>query len=750
MKQLKQLLALVLALALCFTLAAPACASDAGDTSDFIEEMEEIPLEEEPVEEESAPEETPVPAGTVTGFAELTDNEISASGKPTLDELTALMPETLTVYLESGEAAEIPVSWYCLDDYEASDDYYFQFSPTWDTATWPVSDSIDVELDAPYMAVCLSNLEVSEDGTIAISSEPPVLYGSLDAIACDGVITRSASSNKGVIFNFLTGNMGLTSAAACGIMANIYAECSFIETAVGPDGSYGLCQWLGSRKTRLISWCKENGYNYKTVEGQMNYLSYEVQKYYPSVYSYIRKCSNTAQGAYDAGYYWCAHYEIPANTTQRSVTRGNLAKNTFWPQYGATTAKTPTISGASTPASTMKQGTGMSIYGTISSSQKLTSVTAGIYNSSNKLVSGKTVKPNSTTYNLNALDNDILFSSLSAGSYVYRVTATVSSGTYTLLESSFKVTGTSSPSTVAKVSGMTAGTASTCQLSFSWNKVSGATGYQVYYCSVYDGTYKKIATVTSPSYTTGTALKTGTAYYYKVRALKGSATGAFSSILSTHTLTDKTTTLTTTGALNIRSQAGTSYSTLLTLPKSAKVTLVCKTKDKSGADWYRVQYTKGSATTTGYCAAKYLKTTTSSSSSSTKLAITTSGVNLRKSASGSSSVLIVVPKYTTLTVSSVSGNWYQVTYTKSNRNYSGYIYKDYLTVGTRAKVTSGTYIYSKTSTGSTKNKKLASGTRIVSLSSTKDSKGATWYKVKYTSGGKCFSGYCKGSLVQAY
>ena len=53
----------------------------------------------------------------------------------------------------------------------------------------------------------------------------------------------------------------------------------------------------------------------------------------------------------------------------------------------------------------------------------------------------------------------------------------------------------------------------------SWNKVSGASGYQIYYASSKDGDYKKLKSTTALSYKK-TGLKSGKTYYFKVRAYK--------------------------------------------------------------------------------------------------------------------------------------------------------------------------------------------------------------------------------------
>lgn len=140
-------------------------------------------------------------------------------------------------------------------------------------------------------------------------------------------------SNEYIIFSFLINEMKLNRAATMGVMANIYFESSYRSVIDGDGGtSYGLCQWHAGRKTRLINWCTENGLDYNSVEGQLRYLQYELPNFYPSVDSYIRQVENTAEGAYDAAYYFCFNFEAPANRTAQSTKRGNYARDTLFPK----------------------------------------------------------------------------------------------------------------------------------------------------------------------------------------------------------------------------------------------------------------------------------------------------------------------------------------------------------------------------------------------------------------------------------
>lgn len=141
-----------------------------------------------------------------------------------------------------------------------------------------------------------------------------------------------AAGNKDRVFQTLIRD-GLNPAAACGVMANMEAESNFNPTATSSGGSYGLCQWTGSRKTNLYNYCNKNGLSASTVEGQVEFLLYELQTSYKSVYNALKGVSNSADGAYNAGYKFCYDFERPANKSSRSSQRGNLAKNSYWTSY---------------------------------------------------------------------------------------------------------------------------------------------------------------------------------------------------------------------------------------------------------------------------------------------------------------------------------------------------------------------------------------------------------------------------------
>lgn len=141
-------------------------------------------------------------------------------------------------------------------------------------------------------------------------------------------------TNEQLCFAYATKVMGYNTAAAAGLLANISAESGFRPTVNGDSGrSYGICQWFSSRKTRLLNYCSDRGLDSSSLYAQLCFLEYELEKYYPTVDRHMKSVANTADGAYDAAYYFCYNFEAPANRTAQSTSRGNAARNIFYPRY---------------------------------------------------------------------------------------------------------------------------------------------------------------------------------------------------------------------------------------------------------------------------------------------------------------------------------------------------------------------------------------------------------------------------------
>ena len=258
----------------------------------------------------------------IAGFAQAGQEigEVSFTLGQEESELTAQMPQTISVSAEDGSEQQLPVTWMTQADYANSDDFYYAFVPQWDADTYDVAPDAEV----PYILAQRTDATVMEqDGVRSMNVE-------------------ASGANATAIFKFFVNTMNYYSAAACGVLANIKAESDFNPHCYGDNGtSYGICQWHNSRFTALKNWCSQNGYDYTTLNGQLYYLKKELSAN-TDTYLYNGKTINnkmltytaSADNAYNAGYYWCCYYEVPANKESVAKARGNVAKNTYWPEFG--------------------------------------------------------------------------------------------------------------------------------------------------------------------------------------------------------------------------------------------------------------------------------------------------------------------------------------------------------------------------------------------------------------------------------
>ena len=137
------------------------------------------------------------------------------------------------------------------------------------------------------------------------------------------------------IFYFLINSLKLNTAAACGVLANIYCESGFDSTALGDHGtSYGICQWHNGRFTQLRDFSSSRGLDYTTLEAQLLFLQHDLENNYNWILRKLQQVDNSAQGCYNAAFTWCHDFEVPAGYEfPTSNSRGLLAMNNFWPKY---------------------------------------------------------------------------------------------------------------------------------------------------------------------------------------------------------------------------------------------------------------------------------------------------------------------------------------------------------------------------------------------------------------------------------
>ena len=170
-----------------------------------------------------------------------------------------------------------------------------------------------------------------------------------------------------------------------------------------------------------------------------NAKSYDVSKIDPYV-----KFGGLSAGTY--------YYKVLV--TNATHTNYAVVNQKFTVSDGSTTTtdKLSITGGVTIP--NIKVGNVVSIRGTVTSaSSNLKSVTVGVYDSNNKLVTGKTVAPNAKTYNVRNLDAYVSFGDLKAGTYYYKVIASNAANTnVAVVNQKFTVSDGSSTTTTDKLS----------------------------------------------------------------------------------------------------------------------------------------------------------------------------------------------------------------------------------------------------------------------------------------------------------
>ena len=336
----------------------------------------------------------------------------------------------------------------------------------------------------------------------------------------NGIMLFSASDNEAKIYSFLINDMKLNQAAASGVLANLYCENASFEPNRRQGGGtgfgtyndsvgYGICQWTyWSRKKNLQDWCNKNVGNgsWSTLNGQLKFMKYELEKSSTALKK-IKGVANTKAGAYDAGYYFCFYYEKPAyydktykknGKTYKSESdyRGILAQDKYWAKYEKdATPAAPTIKTCKATSDSAVKITWSEVSGAEYKIERTEN------NDANK----KTIKGiKDTSYTDTGLK--------SGTTYYYTVYAV--RGSQTSKASDYYKTYTK-PKAPDKPE---VSQDSTSQLTISWNKVSGASKYQVIYHKAGSSEWKTLADNIDGTSYTHKDLAVGQKYYYRVIA----------------------------------------------------------------------------------------------------------------------------------------------------------------------------------------------------------------------------------------
>ena len=115
----------------------------------------------------------------ITGFDEIEENCLVLDERASLDELLAMMPETIVAELDGEERAEISVTWESTDDYEETNYDFYEFMPCWDEEVYELSESLDSYWDVPCMQVIVP-MEMTEEEQAYIREAKEALLSVLE------------------------------------------------------------------------------------------------------------------------------------------------------------------------------------------------------------------------------------------------------------------------------------------------------------------------------------------------------------------------------------------------------------------------------------------------------------------------------------------------------------------------------------------------------------------------------------------
>lgn len=229
-----------------------------------------------------------------------------------------------------------------------------------------------------------------------------------------------------------------------------------------------------------------------------------------------------------------------------------------------------------------------------------------------------------------------------------------------------------------KVSSL-AGKSANKNITLTWNSNNGADGYQIYRKDTYDGSYKKIKTIskgTTSSYK-NTKLLEDHEYYYKIRSFATIDNKTYYSSYNTLTCATMKTkqAAIASSKLTLLKTPASDSAKLVNVPKNSTVEYLGKTYLNDNTCYLHIKYVVSSKVYDGYletnAALKYYS-----------LGKTTANLNMRKAAGTNKKILTVIPTGTSVAlikkVKVKSIIWYKTNYYDGSKIYTGYVSSNYL------------------------------------------------------------------------
>lgn len=167
-------------------------------------------------------------------------------------------------------------------------------------------DTIQQELNKKGIAVSKQEIKNGDVDTEIKQVVKDIKSIDTDSSTDSSIEVKIGSERKGTaiqIIKYLIDN-GLSPAGAAAVTGNLYIESAgtFSTTIQGDRGtSIGLAQWHNARwtgKNGLVNWCTTNGKDPYSIEGQLDFLLWELSaSSYSNLYSELKTTNNAGESA---------------------------------------------------------------------------------------------------------------------------------------------------------------------------------------------------------------------------------------------------------------------------------------------------------------------------------------------------------------------------------------------------------------------------------------------------------------------
>ncbi len=116
----------------------------------------------------------------------------------------------------------------------------------------------------------------------------------------EGKGSESSKKTAVEVRDRLMQDYGLTKEQASGIVGNLYHESDGMKPDVNEysgGGGFGWAQWTGSRRAEMENWCKSNGYDPSSTEGNYQFLKHEMDTVETGTIPAVKNAGSASEAA---------------------------------------------------------------------------------------------------------------------------------------------------------------------------------------------------------------------------------------------------------------------------------------------------------------------------------------------------------------------------------------------------------------------------------------------------------------------